>query len=225
MNQMNVKAVVGNLDKSQIKNSVPTLIEKYIADQKPDNVDVLYLNLYSHERSLNFGLPVVTVQWLSERVKSKRKLMKYDEEQFKCYYSWFSGEPEYTRHIESNEISKEKFIDKFYELKATGNAIFQELDNVHSLLINEQLTISEYNDQVIGFKEELDKLLVEKDELYFLENPTDSQLVELEELNKFISSMHTVVIVASNKSYKEVNSRYLSTLYMDEARDVLSLIK
>ena len=225
LKQLDVKAVVGKLDRDEILSSAGSFMEQLRAEQGYDRVDVFYLNLYSHVRSMNYGLPIVSVQWINDYARISRKPINHDEKQGECYFKWHKHETYLAEMIEENEKSDEELIGIFNDIKEENKDIFMTIDNHIKLFKSDRLTVEDYRSLVLKWKDKLDEAIVNLDELAFPKNHDETQIQKIHELGNFVNSIHNIAIVASNKSYNEERLRHLSKLYIESARESLELIE
>lgn len=223
--RLSVKILVQTDNKEEIKAFLPGLIKelKGSSYSKPRTKErfgsspyqVVYVNIYTHIRQVNYGLPMCTVQWVDVNAYNKPNLINHTDSIDDILIQWNSFHSSVDEMVVENEVPGEQFLQKTKLVTKEALEIALELNKFNKLLQEEDITVADFKEKVNVYSKKLASL-----ENIFIGFPKseDENLVGLQNASKnAISALHNVLVVTKNDSYPEGNFVYLVNMYLEES--------
>jgi hypothetical protein len=216
--RLSVKALTDTENKEEIKSSLSQYINE-LSYWKNRVYKVVYLNIYTHKRQTNYGLPLCTVQWVSEDAEIKPNAISHNDQLGDILIDWNSFFKSTDEMVTKNEVSPLEFLEKTkFRLNETLEIVLK-FNDLKDKFVNEEISITEFKEYANEHKTNLDHF--ENDFIGF--PPSDKEhLVKLQSaVRNTISSAHNILVVLNN-NYPESNMIYLAFMHLEEAKKELN---
>ncbi|PAF13689.1 hypothetical protein CHH59_12635 [Shouchella clausii] len=217
--RLSLKVVTGEATVKEVLINVPIFTEKFKADQMPEEVQEVHMNLYEKDYETNYGIPYATVLWLGEGSFRKIKTFTYDEEQYGYYYKWMSIAKSVNESSLDDVKDSEDFSNDFNEIHTYAENQLMNLNESVSILHNGNATVKNFRDRVNNQRNDLDKLLFSMEDLGVPTFENGVQQENLKELNNLVSSMHNIAVLCSNDVYSDKSLIRLVNKYIYDANE------
>ncbi|MGG3157153.1 hypothetical protein ABEP50_15955 [Priestia megaterium] len=220
--RLNARIIVDSTNKQEIKNSLPNWIRQLrinsSANTRPMFADkpyeVINLNLYTHKRQANYGLPFCTVQWIAENTEIKPHKIEHNDVIEDILIKWESFHNTLDSMIQTNELPAEEFLLKTKTLLDKALDVALIIQKGKDQLLEKEISVESFRQIVKQYENELNRF--ENNFIGFPPSEEES-LVSLQSASRnAISALHNVLVVVNDVSYEDKNVIYLVTMHMEE---------